>query len=252
MIYEWFPTSGFRNFGDAMGEIVIESMPKFVEHQNNMYFPIGSVIEGEYIHKAEGYNLKPVFIGCGWLGKELDPRLMKKAEFIGVRGPQTQSALERAGIFGVQVTGDSAYKALKYLKIEPNNNGKTIFVPHISEFDAITSKKLTLGADQIISPKVRGKFDTIETIKKISRANFVLAGSMHAAITAHYFGIPFAPVSALITTGNFETLAAKWLDWFASIGVPAYSVRAVKNIQDGKIWWNRLTDTYDLQPQFVL
>lgn len=254
MIHEWLPDNGngFRNFGDAMGEIVIDAMPNFVEHQNNLYFPIGSVIWDDYILKAKSRGLKPVFIGCGWLGKELDPKLIRQAEFLGVRGPQTQSALERAGVFGVRVTGDSAYRALKYLGVEPNNNGKSIFVPHVSEVDEALRKKMSLGADSIVTPKVRGKYDTIETIKKISRANFVLAGSMHAAITAHYFGIPFAPASAYTASGNFETLAPKWLDWFASIGVPAYSVRASRSVQDGRIWWDRLTDSYDLQPQFTI
>lgn len=254
MIYEWLPDNGkgFQNFGDAMGEIVIDAMPNFVEHQNNLYFPIGSVIGDDYIKKANYLGLNPVFMGCGWYGKELSPELMRQAEFLGVRGPQTQSALERAGVFSVRVTGDSAYRALKYLDVEPNNNGKSIFVPHVSEIDEVLGKKLALGADTIVTPKVRGRYDTIETIKKISRANFVLAGSMHAAITAHYFGIPFAPASPYTAGGNFETLAPKWLDWFASIGVSAYSVRASRSVRDGQLWWDRLTDSYDLQPQFAI
>lgn len=250
MIYEWLPDTGVRNFGDAMGELVIEAIPDFVEHQNNYYFPIGSVIWDGYIEKALEANCTPVFIGCGWLGKELNPDLAKKAVYQGVRGPETRSALERAGVYGTRVIGDSAYIALNKLDIAPRSNGKTLFVPHITDAVHCMKNDLRFGADSIASPEVRGRFSIIEMITKISRAEFVIAGSMHAAITAHHFGIPFAPMSAYLRNGNDRELSIKWNDWLASLGVEAYSVRAVRNIQDAEIWWTRLTENYDLQPQF--
>jgi len=252
MIYEWLPDNGIRNLGDAMGELVVDALPNFVEHQNNYYFPIGSVIWDDYIRLALAANAKPVFIGCGWLGKELDPNLVKQAEFRGVRGPETQSALERAGVYGTRVTGDSAYLALKKLNIEPRDMGKTLFVPHIDDSIYCMKNKVTLGADQIVSPEVRGRFQIIDTIKKISQASFVIGGSMHACIIAHYFGIPFAPASAYLRNGNDKNLSIKWNDWLASLGVEAYSVRATRSMVDAETWWTRLTDNYDLQPEFDL
>jgi len=252
MIYEWLPNTGVRNFGDAMGELVIESIPNFVEHQNNYYFPIGSVIGDTYIEKALEANCKPIFIGCGWFGKELNPELAKQAEYRGVRGPETRSALERAGVYGARVVGDSAYVALKKLDISPKSDGKTIFVPHIDDVVYCIKNNVRLGSDQIVSPEVRGRFAIIDIINKISRAEFVLAGSMHAAITAHHFGIPFAPVSAYLRNKNDLDLSVKWNDWLASLGVETYSVRVTRNMQDAETWWTRITDNYDLQPEFDL
>lgn len=252
MIYEWIPNGGGRNLGDAMGELVVDAIPDFVNHQNDMYFPIGSVIWDEYIRHALQKNLRPVFIGCGWMGKEVNPTLAKQAEFRGVRGPETLSALERAGVFGVRVTGDSAYQALKTLDIAPKSNGKTVFVPHITDAVHCLKNDISLGADTIISPEVNGRFSTIDRIRQISQAEFVIGGAMHACIIAHYFGIPFAPASAYLRNGNDRELSVKWNDWLASLGVQVYSVRSTRNIEDGYQWWTRITDQYDLQPQFDL
>lgn len=252
MIYEWVPNEGGRNLGDAMGEFVVESIPDFVNHQNDLYFPIGSVIADGYIKYAVDKHMTPVFIGCGWMGREINPELAKKAKFQGVRGPETVSALERAGVFGVQVTGDSAYLALKKMDITPKSNGKTVFVPHITDAVYCLKNNVTLGADTVISPEVRGRFNILDTIRRISQAEFVIGGAMHACIIAHYFGIPFAPASAYLRHNNDRELAVKWHDWLASLGVQAYSVRTARNIDDAEVWWTRITDTYDLQPQFDL
>jgi len=252
MIYEWTLISGVRNLGDAMGEFVVEALPDFVNHQNDLYFPIGSVVADDYIQKALEKNLRPVFIGCGWMGKELSPNLMRQAEFRGVRGFDTQSALERAGVFGTRVTGDSAYVALKAMDITPKSNGKTVFVPHISDAAYCLKNNVTLGADTIITPEVRGRFNILDTIKRISQAEFVLGGAMHACIIAHYFGIPFAPISPQLRNNNDRELSVKWNDWLGSLGVQTYSVRSTRNIEDAQTWWTRLINQYDLQPQFDL
>jgi hypothetical protein len=243
MIYEWMPDEDYRNYGDALGEIVIEALTEGLSVDGNnvfdnpevLYFPIGSVVCDEMISGSISLGLMPTFIGCGWRGAELTPELAKQALYLGCRGPETQKALERAGVSKIPVYGDTAYIAFDYLKLMPEKSGETLLIPHIQSDNYNLEES---GADYLLSPKVKVREDIIEVASRIGGAEFVLGGAMHACITAHAFGVPFA----LYTPDGIESVDApeKWYDWLLSVGVAREDVEFVSSVEEGKKWHDKL------------
>lgn len=233
MIHEWKLDGVTRNFGDALYEILLpEKVYKdFDEDPNHLYFPIGSVICDEVILDTLGLGLKPVFINCGWRGEPLDSELVAECDFIGARGPYTQRELARHGV-EVEVTGDPAYQLPKVVQ-KGAPNALAIVVRHIKDqSDYDQNSVFELKADALFSPVVETKEDTIEFIQKISGARFVLAGAMHAAMVAHAYGVPFAPLKG---HNGYIDCPDKWVDWLTNIGVE--EVAWCNDIVEGRAWY---------------
>jgi len=219
-----------RNFGDALYEVFVdpETLKDWKQDEEKMHFPIGSVIHNQVIVETLELGYTPVFYDCGWRGEELDPDLVKECTFLGARGPHTQGELARHGVV-VPMSLDAAYKIPK---IVPKGvpHGMTVSIRHImDDSDYSIDAALALGVDALFAPAVEEKQDVLGLIEKISGARFVLAGSMHAAIIAHAYEVPFA----LLDTG-YINCSPKWEDWLASIEVT--DVDWVDNIIDGRKW----------------
>jgi hypothetical protein len=155
VIYEAKMDGVVRNYGDALAELITPpSIYKlWAEDQDNMYFPLGSVICNEMMEESLRLGLKPIFIACGWRGEELDRELVELSDFRKVRGPHTQGELARHGI-DVEVSGDPAY-VLPDLLTKAQPNGLAFVMRHIkdpSEYNEFTAHEY--GADEIYSADV--------------------------------------------------------------------------------------------------
>jgi hypothetical protein len=231
MIYEWRPngpTGEIRNFGDALSEMILnltkyEDAMRMKNSDTEMFFLIGSVIHNTVISETLELGYEPVFINCGWRGEALDPTLLAKCRFEGCRGPRTQQALAEHGI-DVDITLDSAYHLLKRFPFSKNKSaaGEVLVMPHISDVGGVE-------ASAVFSSK-----DTVNKMFKISQADFVLGGAMHACIVAHHYGVPFAPY---LPPSGYVDCPPKWVDWLESIGVPEDRIVFCKTVEDGKIWY---------------
>lgn len=236
MIFEWRLDGSVRNFGDALNEVLLPGniRKKWMDDPERMFFPIGSVIHNEVIEETLRLGALPVFVGCGWRGESLDPELVNKSSFIGCRGPHTQAELARHGV-EVQVTGDPAYEIPK-LFVRGGPNALAMVVRHIKDpADYTPNSIFELKADAVFSPVVETYEDIVEMIQKISGARFVLAGSMHAAMVANAYGVPFAPFSS-----GYVDCPPKWYDWFAERGwgEPVW----VKDVVEGREWYRSIKD----------
>lgn len=234
MIHEWKLNGVTRNFGDAVYELFLDEETKreWEEDPKKLHYPVGSVIANEHLEAAINAGLTPVFHGCGWRGRELEPELVKFAEFDGVRGPYTRQELLRHGI-DEMIVGDPAYKLPKIVAPGPPN-GMALCVRHITDRTKQTSNTIhELGVDASFSPVVEDEGDMVEFIQKISGARFVLAGSLHAAILADAYNVPFA-----LYGGERVDCPDKWRDWLASIDIE--EAEWVDNIKDGREWYNHV------------
>lgn len=248
MIYEW-KNIDYRNFGDAMGELILEQMPyeeakAMVESKTEMHFLIGSHISDQLIYETwyEGY--KPVFHGCGWRGGNLHPSYTSRCEFRGVRGPYTQAALKKIKI-ETEVVGDPAYKLLHDLNIKPNPSGISYLVPHVLDKRWWEYLPDDAGADVVEEAKVWSRLDVLEKIGKFADADFVLAGSMHACIVADFYGVPFAPF-----IGSHVDCPPKWIDWLKSRGYNRAKLKFVKTIDEGLEWYESNIGPRKNRPRF--
>lgn len=232
MIHEWKPNEKTRNFGDAAYELFLdrETLDRYEADNERLHFPVGSVIANSHMKNALNANLTPVFHGCGYRGEELDPDLVAKAEFDGVRGPYTRQALLKHGIDELVVPDPVYAIAKKYAPGPPN--GLAVAIRHVlDKAEPGLNTIHELGVDAIFSPAVEDEADMVEFVQKISGARFVLAGSLHAAILADAYNVPFA-----LYGGSRVDCPPKWEDWLASIDVT--EVEWVDNIRDGRDWYN--------------
>jgi hypothetical protein len=240
LISTWIPDAHYRNYGDALTELLLDinygkSKTAMVSDGTRLYFLIGSVIFNLTISQALANGYTPVFIGCGWRGAELDPQLVARAKFIGCRGPQTREALLRAGI-DVPIVGDSAYEVFKKIVIENDRGGVgTVLTPHISDDKTHKAAAADFGVDQIIDAKVKDTVEVFDKIELFANAEFVLGGAMHACVTAHHYGVPFAPFAT-----DYIDCPPKWIDWLESIGVPGDKLKFSKNIDEGQAWYDSI------------
>lgn len=225
-----------RNFGDALHEVLLPANihKEWKEDTEKMYFPLGSVICNDIMESTIRMGVRPVFIGCGWRGEDLDPELVNQCSFVGARGPHTQAELAKCGV-EVPITGDPSYEIPKlYVKGEPN--ALALVIKHILDGSEYSPQTIyDLKADAMFSPVVENYDDIVALIQKISGARFVLAGSMHAAMVANAYNVPFAPFAS-----EYIDCPAKWFDWFAERGwgEPIW----VSDVPEGREWYRSIRD----------
>jgi hypothetical protein len=199
----------------------------------SLYHLIGSVIDTARIRRsipaADRLSGRPiVFWGCGCRSpKRLAADVRRRSLFCGVRGPLTRDVLRLPldtplGDPGLLVP--LIHQPLRH----PDTLGKAVCVPHIN--DATPPERLIAetGVDLVLSPNVEGSVRALHSmIDGICSAGFVLAGSLHAAIVACAYDVPFCYFDA----GQRDT-PMKWEDFSASVNIGTFFAR---NVDDGRI-----------------
>lgn len=216
----WSPLDGRENVGDFLSFYFINRLFKAARIPADVYRLVGSVITATRIRKdveliARRKNARVAFWGCGCRDDEALPSdILAHASFHGVRGPLTRRVL---GLPPDTPLGDPGLLLpLLYTPAASERaHNRTIFVPHI--LDVLNKPEETLlqgsGADLLVSPIVENTLVAVERfIDDICSANFVLAGSLHAAIIACAYGVPFS----YFDTGYIDQ-PFKWRDFSASI-----------------------------------
>lgn len=88
--------------------------------------------------------------------------------------------------------------------------GGTVVIPH---YESIECGGWEAACEQAGLRLVDPRRSPREVIGEIAGADRVITESLHGAILADTYGVPW---QAIATTGNFST--AKWVDWTASVG----------------------------------
>ena len=209
--YWW---DGTPNFGDLLGpDIVSEllgvSLPLAKGGDDSVLLGVGSIID--YCGKFESSVV--------W-GSGIDPHYGKvpalsKVKFLAVRGPLTRKHL---GI-DVPALGDPALLLPRIFPCQPKGGPISIVVHHSTTkrrwrdflFDPYRTSY------RIIDPRQQWR----EVVNQICESDFVFCQSLHGAIIAEAYGVPWAWWQGL--HGRLATF--KWHDFFGSISVPPQSFR---------------------------
>ena len=259
--YYWLENSLSKNLGDYLAAIVLDALgyrgisrnrPDLgVINPGRCLLSIGSVLwERTFERIAE-----PVDVwGCGWRGTPLPPAVMDRVQFHAVRGPRTAAGL---GLPADTPLGDPALLLPQLKAVAIKHHGRTLVVPHFYRIDQISAWQrcdLT-GCDELLSIRVIGTPATgrrispgqlrgmmrawaqlgipVRTawpaIHRIAGAAFVLTGSLHGAILAQAYGVPWAAYD-----DGYVDAPAKWLDWAAYLGI---QIEFVATLAEGEQWW---------------
>lgn len=221
----WSPIEGKENIGDYLTLYFINRLFEGVRVKADVYRLVGSVIAPHVIASdvetvAKKSDASISFWGCGCRDdRKLPDALLRHVSFHGVRGPLTRDVLQ---LPSETPLGDPALllPLLYAPRRVPRTANRTIFAPHIRDvlFDAEDSLLRRAQADVLVSPVIDSSLDAVERfIDEVCSASFVMAGSLHAAIIACAYGIPFS----FFDTGYVDQ-PFKWRDFSASVGVGTY------------------------------
>jgi hypothetical protein len=259
--YYWLESTVAKNLGDHLAAIVLAALgyhcvsrnhsDSNVANSGRCLLPIGSVL---WEHTFERIT-EPVDVwGCGWRGTSLSSAVMARVQFHAVRGPRTAAGL---GLSAHIPLGDPAL-LLPYLRQqEVKQHGRTLVVPHFFQVDHIHAAqrcRLT-GCDELLSMRVLGApvpgqrmsprrlpgmvkarvqlgipvHTAWQAIQRIAGADFVLTGSLHGAILAQAYGVPWASYD-----DGYVDVPEKWHDWADYLGI---QMRFVSTLAEGEQWW---------------
>ncbi|WP_417550268.1 polysaccharide pyruvyl transferase family protein [Methylophaga sp.] len=203
LFYEKMPGG---NFGDDMNLWFWDSViPKWRDYKKeSVLFGIGTIInEGNFT------NYKDIFVmgsGVGYGTLPL-PESKRNINYVWVRGPKSAIAL---GLNEDLAITDPAILTPRFTIPSNVIKRKPIFIPHA------TTAKLPIKWDELCNSigieYVSPKDDSISVIERIRDAEYVIAESMHAAIIADAYRIPWIPVSI---SNQYNTF--KWDDWASSL-----------------------------------
>ena len=217
-----------QNFGDFLTTFLYDSLAAGIRIRGDGYRLLGSAISDRIVRDdlcrlGEWENGRIVFWCCGLRDENpLQPVSLARSVFCGVRGPLTRAAL---GLPLSTPLGDPALllPAIYNTRESLRTKGKTICVPHFQ--DKLSDEKLLAmtGADIIVRPSIPASAEALtEIIDDIASASFVLAGSLHAAIVACAYEVPFCYFDS-----GWVDIPFKWRDFSASINIGTYFVRTL-------------------------
>jgi hypothetical protein len=225
-----------RNFGDYLSEFFLHNMFLHSKTEADLFQFVGSVLDGRVIEsdlkRAIGsLNGYIAYWCCGARSSNPIPqRIRSRIMIFGVRGPLTRDALS---LPTSTVMGDPGFllpllhKARKHSAFD----GKTVCIPHILDKRDDATLLAMAGTDLILSPVIEGNDEGLrEIIDKIVSAKFVLSASLHGAIVAASYGVPFA----FWGNGHLD-VPFKWEDLSASISIPALFPQ---NLHEAQLVWN--------------
>jgi succinoglycan biosynthesis protein ExoV len=200
------------NFGDDLNEWIWDHLlPGWQtwDHSTSL-MGVGTLLNKKRLDPLRDRKLLIVGSGVGYDSGSV-PALPLPAgwDVRSVRGPQSARLLglpETTGLLdpAIMISDFAEYSAIK-------TAGPPIFIPHhisIGRLDWATACRK--AGIQFVSPAETSK----DVIRQIAAAPLVIGESMHAAIIADSFRVPWIPV---MISQWFN--AAKWNDWAESLAV---------------------------------
>lgn len=219
-IWHWRQEDYIKNFGDYLAAFLTREMFEPISWHDGPVHVIGSVIADFLVPKAakdeSGRPVpKTVFWGCGARDENgLSDDRIEQAEILAVRGPLTASVLK---LGATKPQGDIALFLPALYKPQKSGvtTGKTVCIPHFWDHrpDHEFSQS---GCDVVLRTNiVGGDVEIRRLIDAIASADFVLSASLHGALVAAAYGVPFG----FWDNGHID-LPFKWRDLAAYLSIP--------------------------------
>jgi len=165
-----------------------------------------------------------------------DHAIEPKAEWLAVRGPETQKALRKNGAKVPEAMGDPALLLPRAYQPKVKKTGYGLIIPHythVAWFQKSIHIKTKLDAEQvrILSPIVNGFEGIREFCDQVASADWVVASSLHGLIVAHAYGVPAAWAMPERSAPQGPNDSIKYTDYMSSVGLPT-NLSVVQNWVD--------------------
>jgi succinoglycan biosynthesis protein ExoV len=147
--------------------------------------------------------------GVGYGSGLPDARLFAECRVVAVRGPRSAAALGLPASVGIL---DPAAMIPTFERFRSRGRGRGVLViPHHESLRRLNWRAICAMAGTSFLSPCR---DSEEVIRRIAGAGLVVTESLHGAIIADAFGVPWRAVSV---SARFHR--AKWQDWADSLGI---------------------------------
>lgn len=262
--YYWRENHLLGNLGDALVPLLLQALGYAPVALRTGGAPVGNeqrglLVIGSLLTETDLAALNhPVDVwGCGWKGHPLSPARQAQLTVHAVRGPLTITGL---GLPPDTPLGDPALLLPHLHPRAIRQHGSTVVVPHFhrTRLLPVVQRCGQSGCTTVVSTQVwqwqgLGRPGwvaewrtllknwlhwgmTIRTpwsaVAAIAGADFVLSGSLHGAILAQAYGVPWAAYD-----DGYIDAPAKWQDWAAYLGIP---IDFVPTLAAGQRWWQRV------------
>ncbi len=223
------------NFGDYLTELFHDGLfPGRTDWIPGQIHLVGSVISDLYVEEALAAGHKRiVYWGCGLRHPHgLLPANRKRAKFCGVRGLLTRAILDLPR--KKTPIGDPGLLLPRFYTPSPASEaaGKALCIRHVGTGMTDAALLKQTGADLVLSPWIEpDPASCHRLIDAIAAADFVLTASLHGAVVAHAYGVPFAYLNDRKIDVPF-----KWADFSSSIG---FECDFVPTVAEGRKWHAR-------------
>jgi len=202
------------NLGDYIGKILFDTANIKSHPEGKVTFITGSLLDQYWRNQ---FN-KPILVwGTGSTGQNF-PNMNPKDEILAVRGPLTR----------------------KWLNLPENTplGDPALFLPRV-----LQPKKINLGPIKVfnypnnhhgLSMRVN-KWHWQGIVQTIASAEIILANTLHAAILAQAYNVPWA----VYQFNDQNPFPQRWYDWFAYINLPQESFQTISTVQEAQNWWDK-------------
>lgn len=187
-----------------------------VDNGETLLFGVGSILDKSFENAfSKGIKDNLVF-GSGARNPDTVPDITNGSWYVYcVRGPLTATALN---LPLTKAIADPAILAPNFLPRETysiKHSNQIGIVPYFSASMDLWKKIAKQLGWKIISPHLQVE----DFVKDLLSCEKVYCESMHGAIFADAYRIPWRPLSGSSISGEGSTHAFKWTDWTSSMGI---------------------------------
>ncbi len=218
----WRDADETQNFGDFLTPYLMKHLFLRVPRLPGDVRIIGSYLSDYHVGLAKGRKRNERIPGgkalTAWAAGLREPQgisgeALSLVELLSVRGPLTARELGREGTLPLGDPGlllPALYRPHSVPEFQC-----VLCIPHFNDVRDDAEICRTTGADRVLWPRLSQDLADVESfLDRLTSAEFVLCGSLHAAIAAAAYGIPFA----FWDSGAID-IPFKWNDFAASIGI---------------------------------
>jgi hypothetical protein len=208
-----------------------------ISNYDSCLLVIGSRLHKRYIDSLKVPKILVWGKGKGRMGPEFEFDPLKepyhsKLKIFAVRGPHT---IKQLNLNPDTPIGDPGFlmSLIFPLERDPSKNN-ILYIPHHSlDKDTAINESKKIGTDKLINIMIDKK-DFWKIYNEIISAKFILTSSLHVAITAQSYKIPWA---IHLAEGEKLNMPLKWSDVCEYLGIYE-NFKTVDNYEEGLKWWN--------------
>lgn len=214
----WSQGDALVNFGDYATHALLERLGLEVALASRrnagepVLFGAGTMLS-DYWLRRRAAGRRVVVWGSGYGGADLTLPLPAAVEVRAVRGPISRRKL---GLPADTPLGDPALLLPRVFPAPARPHGESVYVPHWKRAGEPAVREFAdyVGASRVVSPLVeRAGFAAL--LADLAGASLVQTSSLHGAIVAQAYGVPWR---LALAPGEPLDLEAKWRDFAEFLG----------------------------------